>query len=71
MEKKLKTLFDLQKFSGSAQLQRVIDQVHARYGITDAEDGVRELELDELEWVAAAGAQTSDKRLEKKENEST
>ena len=48
MEGKLKTLFDYQKFEGNPALQSVIDSVHARYA-------VKELSLDEMEWVAAAG----------------
>ena len=38
MEKKLKQLFDYQKFAGNRELQQVIDSVHARYA-------VRELDL--------------------------
>ena len=48
MERKLKTLFDLQKFEGNRDLQQVIDSVHAKYA-------VRELSLDDMETVAAAG----------------
>ena len=48
MEKKLKNLFDFQKFEGNADLQSVIDSVHSRYT-------VRELNLEEMEWVSAAG----------------
>ena len=48
MEKKLKALFDFQKFEGNPALQNVIDSVHSRYSS-------RELNLDELEWVNAAG----------------
>ena len=48
MEGKLKSLFDYQKFEGNPALQQVIDSVHARYA-------VKELSLDEMEWVAAAG----------------
>ena len=48
MEGKLKSLFDYQKFEGNPELQSVIDSVHARYA-------VKELSLDEMEWVAAAG----------------
>ena len=48
MEKTLKSLFDFQKFEGNADLRQVIDSVHARHS-------VRELSLDEMEWVAAAG----------------
>ena len=48
MEAKLFRLFDFQDFERNAALQNVIDAVHAR-------QSVRELELDDLEWVAAAG----------------
>lgn len=48
MEGVLKSLFDYQKFEGNAELQSVIDSVHARYA-------VKELSMDEMEWVAAAG----------------
>ena len=48
MENKLKALFDYQKFEGNAELQSVIDSVHSRYA-------VRELSMDEMEWVNAAG----------------
>ena len=48
MESKLKQLFDFQKFEGNSELQQVIDSVHARYA-------VRELSLDDMEFVAAAG----------------
>jgi len=48
MENKLKALFDYQKFEGNPALQSVIDSVHSRYA-------VRELSLDEMEWINAAG----------------
>ena len=48
MEGKLKALFDFQKYEGNPALQSVIDSVHSRYA-------VKELSLDEMEWVAAAG----------------
>ena len=48
MEGKLKALFDYQKFEENSALQSVIDSVHSRYA-------VKELSLDEMEWVAAAG----------------
>lgn len=57
MEGKLKALFDYQKFEGNPALQSVIDSVHARYA-------VKELSLDEMEWVAAAG--NPDKKPEDK-----
>lgn len=49
MESRLGKIFDYQRFEGNRALGQVIDGVHARYG-------VRELNLDELETVAAAGA---------------
>ena len=48
MENKLKKLFDFQKFEGNASLQSVIDDVHARYAM-------KELNMDDMEWVNAAG----------------
>ena len=48
MEKKLGLLFDFQKFQKNAELQAVIDAVHARYA-------ARKLSDDEVEFVAAAG----------------
>ena len=48
MEKTLRQLFDFQKFEGNAELQSVIDSVHARYAS-------RELSLDEMDLVSAAG----------------
>jgi hypothetical protein len=47
MEKTLRRMFDYQRFEGNMALNQVINGVHARY--------VRELSLDELETVAAAG----------------
>ena len=47
MDKLLKSLFDYQRFEQQPELQKVIDSVHARYSM-------RELNLDELEYVAAA-----------------
>ena len=58
MEGKLKALFDYQKFEGNPALQSVIDSVHSRYP-------VRELNMDEMEWVNAAG--TPDARPAKKD----
>ena len=48
MENKLKAMFDFQKFDGNADLQSVINSTHSRYS-------ARELSLDEMEWVNAAG----------------
>ena len=48
MENKLKKLFDFQRFEGNASLQSVIDDVHARYAM-------KELNMDDMEWVNAAG----------------
>ena len=60
MEKKLRQLFDFQKFAGNRELQQVIDSVHARYS-------VRELSMDEMSWVNAAGEPDLD--LRKKDTE--
>ena len=48
MEARLKDLFDFQKFMDEPELQRVIDQAHARRG-------ARLLSLDEADMVNAAG----------------
>lgn len=48
MEARLKNLFDFQKFANEPELQRVIDQAHARRG-------ARLLSLDEADMVNAAG----------------
>ena len=48
MEKKLKQLFDFQKFAGNADLQSVIDSVHSRYE-------TKELNMDEMDMIFAAG----------------
>jgi len=48
LERKLKGLFDYQKFDGNMKLQSVIDSVHSRYGM-------RELDMDEIGMVSAAG----------------
>ncbi len=48
MEERLIRLFDFQGFEGNADLQAVIDAVHARYS-------ARELSDDEADFVAAAG----------------
>ena len=61
MEQSLKKLFDYQKFEGNSALQSVIDSVHSRYS-------VREMDLDELEYVNAAGIPNM--YLPKKEQES-
>ena len=48
METALRRLFDYQKFERSRALQTVIDNVHTRYA-------ARELDLNEMDFVAAAG----------------
>ena len=55
MERKLKALFDFQKFEGNPALQSVIDSVHSRYAI-------RELSMDDMEWVSAAGTPVSPRK---------
>ena len=55
METTLRRLFDYQKFEGSRTLQQVIDNVHTRYA-------ARELDLNEMMFVAAAGAPESLKK---------
>ena len=48
MDNKLKQLFGYQRFAENKDLQQVIDAVHAKYA-------KRELALDDLEMVNAAG----------------
>ena len=48
MEKKLRQLFDFQKFAAEPNLQSVIDDVHSRYA-------ARELNMDEMDMIFAAG----------------
>ena len=48
MEKILRNLFDFQRYEKNADLQSVIDSVHARYSAKLLSD-------DEAELVAAAG----------------
>jgi len=48
MENRLMKWFDFQKYEVNPALQNVIDSVHARYA-------VRELDVDDLLYVAAAG----------------
>ena len=48
MEKKLRELFDFQKFEKNADLQAVIDKVHARHSALELSD-------DDVSFVAAAG----------------
>lgn len=55
MENRLKKLFDFQKFEGNASLQSVIDDVHARYA-------KKELSMDDMEWVNAAGCSNAPER---------
>lgn len=60
MSRTLKQLFDYQRFEGNRDLQQVIDSVHARYA-------KRELDLDEMDTVAAAGMPVKPESLEKQE----
>ncbi len=48
MEETLRSLFDFMDFDGNPALRRVIDSVHARCA-------VRELSLDEIGLISAAG----------------
>lgn len=47
MEKKLKQLFDFQRFTGNKRLDSIIKQAETSYG--------RILSDEEMEWVNAAG----------------
>ena len=61
MERKLKQLFDYQKYAGNRELQQVIDSVHAKYA-------AKELALDEMEMVSAAGVtELSDKKKDRED----
>jgi hypothetical protein len=60
MDEKLFRLFDYQKFEANENLQQVIDTVHARYR-------VRELTLEDMEWVNAAGEPTPLVKAEEKD----
>ncbi len=48
MESLLKGLFDYQRYEENASLRAVIDSVHGRYA-------VRDLSMDELDMISAAG----------------
>ena len=61
MDKTLKRLFDFQKFEQNEDLQQIINSVHARYG-------VRELSLDDLSQVNAAGDPALMAQNKEKEN---
>ena len=52
MERKLRALFDFQKYEQNADLQKVIDRVHARYNTK-----AQLLDDDDVEFVNAAGVQ--------------
>lgn len=56
MENTLKKFFDFQKFAGNAALNKVIDATHTSYEMRQRKSTIRELDLDEMEWLAAAGA---------------
>ena len=60
MEKKLVRLFDYQKFESNKDLQQIIDSTHAR-------NRVRELTLEDMEWVNAAGEPTPPVKAEEKD----
>ncbi len=62
MENILTRLFDYQKFEDNASLRKVIDSVH---GST----ATRELNLDEMEWVSAAGIPEDISRIKKNDPE--
>lgn len=61
MDKKLRQLFDFQKFEAHPDLQSVIDDVHSRYES-------RELNMDEMEMVSAAGVLRMTGKKNKPEN---
>ena len=60
MSRTLKQLFDYQRFEENPELQQVIDSVHAKYAS-------RELSLDDMDMVNAAGTAETPDRLKKKD----
>ncbi len=48
MENLLKWLFDYQRYEENAALAAVINEVHGRYAL-------REMEMEDLQYVSAAG----------------
>ncbi len=48
MENLLKRLFDYQRYEENAALAAVINEVHGRYAL-------REMEMEDLQYVSAAG----------------
>ena len=62
VEKKLKALLDFQRYENNADLRRVIDSVHARYAVGGSRSGIRELSLDEMSMLAAAGTPDQEKK---------
>ena len=61
MERTLKQLFDYQKFEKNADLERLVDSVHSRYAI-------RELSMEDMDMVFAAGVPNIPKKDRKKEH---
>ena len=61
MEKKLRALLDYQRFENNDELRRVIDSVHSRYAVNGTRSGVRELTLNEMSMLAAAGTPNKEK----------
>lgn len=59
MDAMLKRLFDYQRFDGNPALADVIGAVHARYA-------ARELSLDEMGLLAAAGVPDAPKKKDEK-----
>ena len=60
MSRTLKQLFDYQRFEKNPELQQVIDSVHERYAR-------RELSMDDMEMVNAAGVTEIPDKLKKKD----
>ncbi len=59
METLLKGLFDYQRFEENASLRAVIDSVHSRYA-------VRDLSMEDLDMISAAGQPDLFRNQEKK-----
>jgi hypothetical protein len=61
MENVVRRLFDFQRFERNADLQRIIDDVHTRYTM-------KELGLDDLTMVAAAGVPAAGRQKDPEEH---
>ena len=67
MEKKLRGLFDYQRFENNSRLAKLISETEERYNVSGARRNSAMLSDDDLAFVAAAG--TPDEIKGKKESE--